>query len=180
MRRQEREIRDRASVEALFRSCPVGRLATVGGDGAPVIKPVNFAYADGVLYLHSAREGEKIADLARDPRVCFEVDQPIAFVRSRRAPCAVSFLYRSALAWGRARLVEDPEEARRALSLLLDKHAGPGWGALDEGAHRSVAVIAIAVERWSGKENLGAGELRERALAALASGAALPVTLEGS
>ncbi|MHB8766453.1 MAG: pyridoxamine 5'-phosphate oxidase family protein [Deferrisomatales bacterium] len=181
MRRQEREIADRAAVEALLRSCPVGHLATVGAGGWPVVKPVNFVYADGALYLHTAREGEKVDDLRRDDRVCFEVDQPVAYLR---APpdgdaCRASYLYRSALAWGRARWVEDPAEKRRALGWLMDKYqGGEPWGQLPEAALAAVGVVRIDVERMTGKENLGRGPVWEAAAQALARGEALPLTLE--
>ena len=46
----------------------------VGRDGHPMVKPLDFAYHDGNIYFYSAKEGEKIEDVKRDNRVCFEVD----------------------------------------------------------------------------------------------------------
>ena len=35
---------------------------------------MNFVYAEGNLYLHSAGEGRKIEILSRNSRVCFEAE----------------------------------------------------------------------------------------------------------
>ena len=74
MRKANKEIRDRSIIEGLLNSCPVGRLGTIGKDGYPMIKPLNFAYHDGKIYFHTALAGEKIDDIKRDSRVCFELD----------------------------------------------------------------------------------------------------------
>jgi len=42
---------------------PIGRIATVNQKGFPVIKPVNFLYLEGKIYLHSSTKGEKMDDM---------------------------------------------------------------------------------------------------------------------
>jgi len=69
MRRAKKEIQARAVVDNLLNTCPVGRLGTIGNDGYPRIKPLNFVYLNGKIYFHSAKEGEKIDDIIRDNRV---------------------------------------------------------------------------------------------------------------
>jgi len=79
MRRREREMKDRETVIAMLERSPVGRIATINQKGVPVIKPVNFLYWDGKIYLHSSTKGEKIEDIQRGSPICFEVDEPIAY-----------------------------------------------------------------------------------------------------
>lgn len=179
MRRSEKRMKDRAEVEALLDGCAVGRLATVGPDGWPMVKPVNFAYARGAIYFHTARQGEKIDHLRADPRVCFEADQPVAYVRARSQACEGNYLFRSVVAKGRAVFVDDLAEKRRALELLMDKYQGVGqWPPLPDEKAAAVGVVRIDVEELVGKESLGSGGLREKADEALRGGAALPVAFE--
>ena len=84
MRRREREMKDRETVIAMLERSPVGRIATINQKGVPVIKPVNFLYWDGKIYLHSSTKGEKIEDIQRGSPICFEVDEPIAYRVGRR------------------------------------------------------------------------------------------------
>ncbi len=78
MRKINKKITDASVVIDLFNTCHTGRLGTVGADGRPMVKPLNFAYREGRIYFHCARDGEKLDDIKRDNRVCFEVDLPIA------------------------------------------------------------------------------------------------------
>ncbi len=182
MRRQKKEITDRGVISALLRTAPVGRLGTLGRDGYPRIKPLNFVYIDHAIYFHSAREGEKIEDILRDNRVCFEVDLPIAYVKgSATDPCKASYLYQSVIIRGTAVLVSDEAERRKALAELMQKYQpGGGYGAFREEKLAITAVVRIDVEAMSGKEDLGTGPLRDRVLAALKAGTGLPLELPGA
>ncbi|MDW7712058.1 MAG: pyridoxamine 5'-phosphate oxidase family protein [Deferrisomatales bacterium] len=179
LRRSAKEIRDPQVVEALLQAAPVGRLGTVGADGSPRIKPLNFAWHRGRVYVHSAREGEKIEDIRRDPRVCFEVDQPLAYVKARTQPCRATYLYRSVVLLGRAALVEDPAERREGLDALLAKYQ-PGEVLPPYPPEKLVvtAVLRIDPQVVVGKEDLGSGAVRDRILQALERGARLPLVFE--
>ncbi|MBF0531194.1 MAG: pyridoxamine 5'-phosphate oxidase family protein, partial [Deltaproteobacteria bacterium] len=80
MRRKHSEIADTMEIERILCSATIGRLATNGSDGYPYITPVNFLSYQGNVYFHSAPAGEKLDNLTRDPRVCFEVDIPLAYL----------------------------------------------------------------------------------------------------
>ncbi len=56
MRKSKKEIRDKNVIIELLNTCHAGRLGTVGKDGYPMVKPLNFAYHEGKLYFHSAKE----------------------------------------------------------------------------------------------------------------------------
>jgi len=75
MRSWKKEIKEKAVILELLNTCHVGRLGTTGKDGCPMIKPLNFAHYNEKIYFHTAKEGEKIEDIKRDNRVCFEIDQ---------------------------------------------------------------------------------------------------------
>lgn len=164
MRRKDKEIVSKEVVETILAACRVGRLGTVTKDGWPMIKPLNFAYRNGRIYFHSAREGEKMDDINRDGRVCFEVDVPAAFLRAKVQPCQASYIYRSVIVKGRAGIVRDEAERMAALNLLMDKYQPEGGfgGYLPEKLAKT-EVVRIDVEEMTGKENLGKVGVREQA-----------------
>ncbi|MDD5167798.1 MAG: pyridoxamine 5'-phosphate oxidase family protein, partial [Syntrophales bacterium] len=68
MRKANKEITDRSQIHEILATAQVGRLGTIGKDGYPMIKPLNFVHIGEHIYFHSAREGEKIEDILRDNR----------------------------------------------------------------------------------------------------------------
>lgn len=178
MRKANKEIIDDSVIEQLLKTCHVGRLATNSRDGYPMVKPLNFAYSGGRIYFHTALAGEKIEDIARDNRVCFETDLPIAFVRAADQPCRAEYLYRSVIIKGRAFLVEDPEERMLAFRGLMEKYQPEGgYGQYVKEKLGMTGIVRIDVETMTGKEDLGKGEHRDRALEALEKGTPLPIVL---
>jgi nitroimidazol reductase NimA-like FMN-containing flavoprotein (pyridoxamine 5'-phosphate oxidase superfamily) len=143
-----------------------------------MIKPLNFVYSSGKIYFHSAKEGEKIEDIERDNRVCFEADLAVALVKSRGLPCRAEYLYRSVIVKGRAAVVEDAAERRAGLNLLMRKYQPEGgYGEFPDDKMKLTAVIRIDVEEMTGKEDLGKDGLKEAAVKALRENEVLPITL---
>ena len=179
MRRHEKEIHDKKVIDNLLGRSTVGRLGTAGRDGYPRIKPLNFVYVDHAIYFHSAREGEKIDDIRQDSRVCFEADLPIAYVKgSQDDPCRAGYLYQSVIICGRAVLVHNEIEQRKALSELMRKYQPGGCAEFPEAKLAMTAVVRIDIETMTGKEDLGTGALRERVIAALREGTPLPMDVQ--
>lgn len=177
-RKPDKAITDTTTLSDILNTCHVGHLATNSGDGYPMVKPLNFAYRDGRLYLHSAREGEKMDHISSDKRVCFETCQPVAQVKTRSHPCDSAYLYRSVIIKGLASVVEDSTERTEAFSALMDKYQPEGgFGDYTEKRLGLTAIIRVDIESMSGKEDMGKGDIRDRAMKALASGTPLPVTL---
>lgn len=181
MRQSKKEIKDKAVIIDLLSTCHVGRLGTIGKDGYPMVKPLNFAYHDGKIYFHTAKEGEKIEDIKRDNRVCFEVDLPIAYVKETAAdPCKAEYLYRSVIIKGRAYIIEDRDERIFALKCLMKKYqpeGGYGSEFLEEKL-QITGIVRIDIEEIVGKEDLGKDKLKAVALKALEDKIQLPIVIE--
>src|SRR3990170_6914061 len=155
MRRSEKEIKDKAVIIDVLTRCHIGRLGTIGRDGYPMVKPLNFAYCDetsnppsspflkggkegdlskggmggfagGKIYFHTAKEGEKIEDIKRDNRVCFEAHLPIAYLKAKNQPCEAEYFFRSVIIKGRAYIIEDREEKLFGLKCLMQKYQPEG------------------------------------------------------
>ncbi len=208
MRKWKKEIKDKAVIIDLLKTCHVGRLGTIGRDGYPMVKPLNFVYCDennppsppfnspltkggyrgvkggqggfGKIYFHTAKEGEKIEDIKRDNRVCFEVDLPIAYVKGTAAdPCKAEYLYRSVIIKGKAYIVEDRDERIFGLKCLMKKYQPEGgYGDFPEEKLNITGVVRIDIEEIVGKEDLGKDKLKEVALKALEDKVQLPIVLE--
>jgi hypothetical protein len=156
MRRTKKEIQTRAVVDNLLNTCPVGRLGTIGNDGYPRIKPLNFVYLNGKIYFHSAKEGEKIDDIIRDNRVLFEIDEPMGYVKSGNNPCSAKYLYRSIMIRGKAVIVSDDGERLLALRSLMEKYQPEGgYGEFLTEKLNITAVVRIGIEEITGKEDIG-------------------------
>ena len=156
MRHPERELKDRETIIAMLEKSAVGRIATVNQKGFPVIKPVNFLYLDGRIYLHSSKKGEKMKDIRRGSPVCFEIDEPIAYVSAKGSACKASYYYRSIIIKGKASLVNQRVKKLKILERLMEKYQPEGGyeGILDE-ILKITAVIEISIQKITGKENLG-------------------------
>lgn len=126
MRCNHSEVTDPKIIQRILDSTSIGRLATVGRDGYPYITPVNFVRLKENLYFHCAPKGEKLDNLVRDARVCFEVDVPLAYFDigfdPARSVCQLHQLYHCVILRGSAAVVEDEALRTEALNALVRKH----------------------------------------------------------
>ena len=159
MRRKHCEITDPERIRAVLSSTNIGRLATNGADGYPYITPVNYVYHGGSIYFHCAPEGEKLDNIARDPRVCFEVDIPLAYLDFgyARTVGRVHQFYHCVLIRGEARIVGDGPLKVEALNALVAKHEkGFDFEKVNEDmpAYRACKVVEIRPRTISAKSDL--------------------------
>ncbi len=156
MRHSERELRDRETITALLEKSFVGRIATVNQRGVPVIKPVHFVYWDRKVYIHSSPTGEKVRDIRRGSPICFEVDEPIAFVTAGENPCSANTYFRSIIIKGKAGWVRLGTKKLRILERLMEKYQPEkGYGKIAGDVLKKTAIIEIVVEEMTAKERLG-------------------------
>lgn len=132
-----------------------GHLATVDASGQPYIIPINYIFFRGSIYFHCARGGgHKLLNIAADSRVCFEVSQTDKVVFAEN-PCNCATRYTSVVVFGKAHIVEDVEEKLTVMTALTGKFAaGRPYRPLDAAMVQSCAVVAVSVEKISGKRNV--------------------------
>jgi len=145
----------------ILASTNIGRMATVDAEGYPYITPLNFVFHEGCVYFHCAPKGEKLDNLTRDPRVCFEVSAPLAYLEvafnAERNPCRTHQLYHSVIIRGMARIVPDGDLKTAALNALLAKHEGNrGFPAVapDSPDVKACCVVEIKPEKMTAKSDL--------------------------
>ena len=159
LRRRDRG-KDEEWVSAFLKRASYGFLATVGRGGQPFLNSNLFVY-DGSggrrrIYLHTHRTGRTRDNLESAEKVAFSA---VAMGRLLPAPEALEFSveYAGVVAFGKGRVVEDAEEARAALQMLLDKYAphlrpGVHYRPTTDDELKRTAVYRIEVEAWSGKQ----------------------------
>lgn len=149
MRRNEREIRDRAELEAVIAEAQICRLAMCDG-AQPYVVPLCFGYADGTFYFHCAVDGRKLDVLRKNPNVCLELEAGASLKPGVKA-CDWGMKYRSVIAFGRAEWIEAPEARRRALDLIM-AHYTPGAFDYPETALARIVIIQVQATSMTGKK----------------------------
>ena len=150
MRRKDKEIADKSEIESIIRKSLVCRLG-LADNGTPYIVPLCFGYKDNSLYFHSAKEGRKIEILKRNNEVCFEFDDNLE-VQAGKAACDWGMKYRSVIGYGRASFVEDSEEKRKALDVIMAQYAD-GVFEYSEKVLGKALVIKVEIESMTGKKS---------------------------
>jgi hypothetical protein len=153
LRRQDRVLGDAETRELIARAY-CGRLASVGIDGWPYIVPLLHVYSGDEIGLHNtAARGHLRTNVEGNPRVCFEVDEPVQVFDYGRFECDTGLAYRSAVAYGRIRIVDDRAAKIRFFDALLAKYGTgvPGRPKSFYPRLDAVTVYALSVQRMTGK-----------------------------
>jgi nitroimidazol reductase NimA-like FMN-containing flavoprotein (pyridoxamine 5'-phosphate oxidase superfamily) len=165
MRRKQCEIRDPERISEILSTAAIGRLATIGADGCPYVTPVNYVYYLGNIYFHCATQGEKLDNMARNPKVCFQVDIPLAYLDAGfsddKAPCRLHQLYHCVIIRGRGRVVADQKLKTEALNALVAKYEKDNSLESvhkDMPAYKTCKVVEVNPERISAKSDLAQGK----------------------
>ena len=149
--------KDEEWVLAFIKRAAYGFLATVGDEGQPFLNSNLFVYDERrhCIYLHTDRSGRT--------RDTFDSVEKVAFSsavmgRLLPAPEALEFSveYAGVTAFGTGCVIDDTDERREALQMLLDKYAphleaGRDRATTDEELART-AVYRVDIETWSGKQ----------------------------
>ena len=119
----------------------------------PYVVPMNYGYAleDGklVVYLHSAVRGRKLEMLQTNPKVFFSIDcDRMPF--EGRVPCQYGMVYSSIMGRGTAAIVEDVEEKKRAMTLLMKTQTGKDF-TFEDRLVTIVTVVRIDVAEYTAK-----------------------------
>lgn len=152
MRRKDREVTEIKQLMEIIESCKVCRIAMQDKDGLYIV-PLNFGYEykeeNLTLYFHSAKKGRKIDALAENPSVCFEMDCAHRLIEDANA-CEYSYAFKSIIGNGLASMVDELEEKKKALSLLMLHQTGKEF-LFDEERAALVAVFKVVVSSFTGK-----------------------------
>ena len=152
MTKRERQITDPQQILHILDTARVLHLG-LAVDNEPYVVPMNYGYTmeDGklVLYLHSAVRGKKLDMLQANPRVFFEMDCDLVPFEGK-VPCQYGLTYSSLMGRGTACIVEDVEEKKKAMTVLMKTQTGKDFR-FEDRLVSIVAVIRIDVLEYTAK-----------------------------
>ncbi len=171
MRRRHNEVTDPQEIRRILNATTIGRLGTNSMDGHPYITPVSFVYLDDCIYFHCATSGEKLENIERDPRVCFEVDIPLAYFEAsfdpERRACKLHQFYHCVIIRGHASIIPNGPLKTAALNALIVQHEGEGTCVPvteDSPTYGSCHVVRITPSSLTAKSDLGQNRTHQERL----------------
>lgn len=149
MRRKRQQLSNEESIGILQKTTS-GTLALLGDGGYPYTVPISYVYDDGKLYFHSAMSGHKVDAIRNCDKASFcVIDQ------DNVRPAEYTTYFRSVIAFGRIRIVEDETE-KLAIARIIGNRYNPNQEdalqkELEHGLSRMLA-IRFDIEHLTGKE----------------------------
>jgi uncharacterized protein len=139
-RLRERGLTDRAALDEVLNAALICHLGVVI-DGTPVVLPTGFGRIGETLYLHGSSANRSLM-AAAGTEVCVTVTLLDGLVCARSV-FHNSMNYRSAVIYGSARLVTDPQERMDAVAAITE-HLIPGrWDNSRRPSRKEMAATAV-------------------------------------
>ncbi|EDN81804.1 hypothetical protein BIFADO_01929 [Bifidobacterium adolescentis L2-32] len=131
MRRADREVTEPQQVEAIIATCKIVSLAYTDAEGITIV-PLNFGYVFDTesnhltLYFHGSATGRKMDAVKAAGNalpVAFEMATDCEVVEGRTL-CNWGEAFKSIVGNGTASIIDNLDEARQGLALLMKQQAG--------------------------------------------------------
>lgn len=150
--RREQEITDINEIIRILDESKIAHIGLVDGD-EPYVVPMNYGYVmeNGKLtiYLHGAKRGRKLDLIRANPKVFFEAECDLVPFEGDVA-CRYGIAYSSIMGNGTAEIIEDVEEKKLALSVLMKTQTGKDFEFEDK-MTTIVSIIKINVSQYTAK-----------------------------
>lgn len=151
-RRHDRGHYDHATVHALLDAAMLAHVAYVI-DGQPYCTPTLFWREANRLFWHGSSASRMLRQLEGGAPACLTVTHFDALVLARSA-FNHSVDYRSVMAFGQARQVDEPEAKRRALAMMVERFfpsRGAGLRPTTDQEVKATSVVAMEIDLASAK-----------------------------
>lgn len=151
MRRKDRQLSQEQAMEILEKSGS-GVLAVNGDDGYPYTVPINHAMVDGKIIFHCAKTGHKIDAIKSSDKAsyCVVENETVDFIKC-------TSYYKSVVAFGRIKILEDGEEKKRLFEALARRFSDeytPQIIKKVEGGVTRIEILVFEIEHITAKEKL--------------------------
>lgn len=150
MRRKKQILSAKECIEILENGTS-GVLALLGDDGFPYALPISYVYCNSRIYFHGAKQGHKIDAIKNYSKASFcVIDQ------DNIIPEEYTTYFKSIIAFGKIRIMEDESEMRSAIDALAKKYYPTDSDAGRQNAidrdWKPLCMIEFSIEHLSGKE----------------------------
>lgn len=153
MNKKEREIRDQGELIKILNR---GKFATVSmcRDNEPYVVTMNYGYDQkkNALYFHSAQKGLKIDFIRYNPHVCATVVEDRGYLKNE-----CNHAYRSVVFWGKMTTIENLEEKKHGLQVLLH-HLEESPDKIkerllkDDHEYKDLGILRLDIQEMTGKK----------------------------
>ena len=149
--RRKRQMLSEDDCKIILREGTSGVLALSGDDGYPYAVPLSYVYDGKKIFFHCAKSGHKLDAIRRNPKASFCV-----IGQDKVVPEEYTTYYRSAIAFGTVRILEDDREKYDSVQEIAFKYAP-----LDTEEQRRAAIerewgglcmLEMTIEHLTGKE----------------------------
>ncbi len=144
------KIVETEKIENIIKRAKVCRLG-LADENQPYVVPLSFGYHEKALYFHTGKKGKKMEILKNNNKVCFEMEAGLEIVPADN-PCKWNMHYESVVGFGRALILKDSAEKRKALDVIV-RHYGGTVMAYDEKRVDGLAVIKVEIDSMTGRES---------------------------
>ena len=152
MRRKNQILSQQESI-AILQNGTTGTLAVLGDDDYPYAVPINYFYEDNKIYFHGAKAGHKIDAIKKHNKVSFCVIAQDDIISEK-----LTTYFKSVVAFGTARIIEDEAEKRSAIEKFTIKYCSdqPEQKRSEEitAQFSALGMIEMTIEHITGKQAL--------------------------
>ena len=146
MRLKKQEL-SRQEVADILHKGTSGVLALLGDNDYPYAVPISYVYDDGKIYFHGAKSGHKIDAIQKTAKASFCVIDKDLIV-----PEEYTTYFRSVIAFGQIRIIEDDLEKRASLQIAIMSNRQ--W--------KPLCILEMTIDHITGKEAIGLVKEKEK------------------
>jgi len=151
MRRNDKKIQSRESIDEIIRSTEVCRIA-YANNNIPYITPVSFGYDGQCIYVHTATEGRKIDFLKKNNHICFQFESGVETITDPEMACKWTATFKSVIGYGKMTALNSFKEQEYAMNQIMLHYSGKTWP-FEEKMFGKVKLWKIQIEELSGKSS---------------------------
>ena len=151
MRRDDKQIINRAKIDEIIKKSAVCRLA-FAKDNIPYVVPISFGYDGKNIFVHTALTGRKIEFIENNNLVCFEFDSDVKTIEDKAIPCKWTSAYKSVIGYGKMVELSAFKEQEMAINQIMLHYSGKEWH-FNAQMLKSVKLWKIEIDEISGKQS---------------------------
>ncbi|WP_404989181.1 pyridoxamine 5'-phosphate oxidase family protein [Clostridium culturomicium] len=149
MRRKAQLLSEEETIK-IFEKGTSGVLAVLGDEDYPYAVPLSYIYCDSKIYFHGAKSGHMLDSILKHEKVSFCVID-----EDKVVPEEYTTYFRSAIAFGKVRVIDNENEKRNAIEKLAIRYTpNDEEGRLKkiEREYKILCMFELDIEHMTGKE----------------------------
>ena len=149
--RRKKQALPAGEVTAILCRGTSGVLALSGDDDYPYAVPISYVFDGAKLYFHCAKGGHKLDAIQRSSKASFCVIDQDQIVSEK-----YTTYFRSVIAFGQIRIIEDEKEKRAAIEKLTKKYSpdedAAGRRKEIDREWKTLCMLEMCIDHMTGKE----------------------------